>query len=183
MPSPTMKNFIKELPWHPTKRWSKRKMSDIKKVVIHQTASPAYTDGPKDIFNVNNYFIKPGNHVSPTGCPHFCYHIAIDDDGIVYWCDEFTDITWHCKNYNSESIGIVLIGSFDGPSFKGKDKNPTKAQINSLVQVLNSIVLNLFELESIKKSDIYGHCELDKLNKENCPGDGVMQFLKQWRLS
>ncbi len=180
---PKIINYINELPWHPKKRWSKRKFSDIKKVVIHQTASPANTTGSKDIFNINNYFIKPGNHVSATGCPHFCYHVAIDDDGTIYWCNEFTDVTWHVRGYNTESIGIVLIGSFDGPTFKGKDGKPTDAQINSLIKVLNSIILNLFELKKIKKEDVFGHTNLDPISKENCPGTIIMQILQQWKTS
>lgn len=166
------------IPRHPSLKWPRRSEEQIKKLVVHQLASPFYPNTHRDIDNNIKYFLKP-NHVSAKGCPYIPYHVVIDDDGVIYWCNDFLDITWHCKGYNTESIGVGLIGSFDGPGFKGKDTNPTREQINSLAQVLTGLVVDLFT--PLTKQDVYGHCELDPIRKPACPGNGAMTFLHEWR--
>jgi len=176
-------NYIDKLPWHPTKRWVKRDVKSIKKIIIHQTASKAYPYGPKDVENINKYFITPGNHISETGCPHFCYHYAVDDDGKIYVCNDLTDITWHAKGFNTVSLGIAVIGSFDGPTFVGKDHNPTDKQITSLIEFLDGFILNPFGLYNLQKSDVYLHSNLDKINKQSCPGFKISEIVEKWRTS
>jgi len=171
--------YFDVIPRHKTLKWAKRDIQRIKKIVVHQLASPAYPESLKDIDNNIKYFVRPGNHIAPNGCPYIPYHIIIDDDGKVYWTNPFEDISWHCKGHNTESIGIAVMGSFDGPEFKGKDGNPTKAQINSLIHVLNGFIMYMFN--NLSKTDVYGHCELDPIRKPSCPGDGIMNVLKQWR--
>ncbi len=166
------------IPRHPKLKWTKRNLDVIKKIVVHQLASPSYA-GTKDIDNNIKYFVRPGNHIAENGCPYIPYHVIIDEDGVIYWTNPFEDISWHCKGHNTDSVGIALMGSFDGPGFKGKDGNPTKAQINSLVNVLNGFIMYMFN--NIKKTDVYGHCELDPARKPSCPGDGAMRVLKEWR--
>ena len=167
------------IPRHPKLKWATRKLENITKIVVHQLASPAYPDSTKDIDNNIKYFVNPGNHIAKAGCPYIPYHVIIDDDGKVYWCNPFEDITWHCKGFNTEAVGIGLMGSFDGPGFKGKNKNPTEAQMNSLIQVLDGFRLYMFN--NIQKTNIYGHCELDSKNKSACPGTEAMRVLNQWR--
>lgn len=166
------------IPRHSNRTWQKRDLDSITKLVVHQLASPA-NPGTRDIDNNIKYFTSTHNHISSKGCPYIPYHVIIDDDGKVYWCNPFEDITWHCKGYNTKSVGIGLMGSFDGPHFKGKDTNPTKEQINSLIKVLNGFIMYMFN--DLKKSDVYGHCELDPGRKDACPGNGAMHALKEWR--
>jgi len=177
-------NSIKTLPWHPTKRWSKRKVENITTVVVHQAASRA--TGPEPI---NKYHITPTsdrdkdgtiegwekNHISPTGAPHICYHFAISKDGTVHQCNELTDITWHCKGKNTIALGILVCGYFNGPGVKQADE-PSIEQLNSLKELLNTLKK---QLPTVKK--FIGHCEADPVNKAACPGDTVMKTLKAWR--
>jgi len=161
-----IKNQIKSLPWHKTKKWSKRSESVIKTIIVHQELGSAL------VKNVNNYHISP-NHISKTGCPHFCYHFGIEKDGTVIQANELTDITWHTKGMNTVGVGIMLVGDFSGAGHYGKD-NPTKEQLESLGLLLDKLrgVLN------ISKSNIKGHSDY---GKPACPGIAVMNFLNGYK--
>lgn len=175
----TVIKYYNVIPRNPSKKWATRTLHKITKIVIHQLASPSYT-GTKDIDNNIRYFLSPQNHITPgKPLPYIPYHVIIDEDGKAYQLNHLTDITWHCKGYNTSSIGIALMGSFDGPTFKGRDGNPTKLQINTLIKILNG--LQSYPFNDVSKEDVYGHCELDPVNKENCPGNGAMHALKEWR--
>ena len=172
-------NVIETLPWHKTKKWGKRNLSLIDRIVVHQMASPQYP-GFKDIENNNKYFItpSPNNHISKDGCPHIPYHIIIDTEYRVYWCNRFEDLTWHCKGNNTNSIGVCVMGSFDGPSFKGKDKQPMLDQVQSLKKILDNLIE--YQFNPLTKNDVYGHGELSSY-KKNCPGIYILNWLKNWR--
>jgi hypothetical protein len=169
------------IPHNPKLEWKTRKLEAVKRIVVHQLASPIYPNSTKDIDNNIKYFLSDNNHITPgKALPYIPYHVVIDDDGKVYWCNEFTYETWHCKGHNRDSVGIALMGSFDGPGFKGRDKEPTEPQINSLISVLNGFIMYTFN--TITKKDVYGHCELDPTRKAACPGNVIMKTLKEWRL-
>jgi N-acetyl-anhydromuramyl-L-alanine amidase AmpD len=174
-------NHINILPWHPTKRWGQRNLSLIKNIVIHQSMSYYKQYSTKDIEGVNNYHITPSNdnHISKTGCPHICYTFVIDDDGKTYQCNEYKHITWHCKGHNIDSLGILILGDFDGPSYNGKYEKPTQEQMESLYLLLNYMIDQKF-YRQIDKKHIFGHTEL-QANKENCPGNYLMKFVDQYR--
>jgi hypothetical protein len=128
--------------------------------------------------SINNYHIKPGkqNHISPNGAPHICYHYGIDGDGVVNHMNHLSATTWHAKGQNTSSIGILLVGDYDGPSYKGKDTKPSKSQLVSLEKLLNYLVD--YESLSLEKNDTYGH---NAFGKENCPGTVVSNFIKAYK--
>jgi N-acetyl-anhydromuramyl-L-alanine amidase AmpD len=170
-----IKNIINDLPYNKNQRirWNRRKLSDIKVVVVHQFLSTGTVEA------VNNFHITPSpdNQLdSENGAPHIAYHFCIRSTGEIVQCNELTDITWHCKKYNKSGIGIALQGSFSSKeiNFVGKSKNgtPIDVQLESLQQLLNYLVENF-------KNGIYGHCELQV--KPSCPGDVVLEFLKKFR--
>lgn len=65
----------------------------------------------------------------------------------------------HVLGYNKDSIGICLIHD-DGQSFDNK-------QLGSLVTLSRFLIS---ELPSIYPASFFGHCELDPINKPDCPG-------------
>jgi len=161
------------LPWNPARKWQTRSLSMIDTIIVHQTAAVATLE------SVNNYHITPSptNHISIQGCPHICYHYAINPDGQCYKLNEETDITWHAKSYNSRSIGILVNGKFRGPytgiaDFEGGE--PTEAQIHNLKRLLDVLAKPFGR-------HVKGHCEVDPQNKSACPGYTVMDAVKQWR--
>ena len=168
-------NIIAELPWHESRTWSKRGMAAIKKIVVHQSLT-TYTK--TTLSGINNYHIKPGpqNHISPNGAPHICYHYGIEGDGKVSHLNHLSSTVWHAKGQNTSSIGILVVGDFDGPTYTGKDVNPTEEQSDSLRKLLNYLMD--YETLSLTPQDVYCH---NDFGKENCPGNYLTEVVKTYK--
>ncbi len=170
------------LPKHPTKKWIKRYSTDL--VVVHQAVT--YND---NIENMASYHVTPSkdrdndgvieawerNHISNTGCPGVCYTLAIDHSGNVFLLNKYDDMTWHCKGFNSFSLGFVVMGNYSGPSFEGKDHLNEK-QMCAIIKLMDY----LKEEYVLEKKDFFGHGEIN-INKENCPGNEIMEIIEFWR--
>lgn len=160
--------FIKELPYHPTKQWAKRTLSKIQYLVIHQTLTRQYST---TLQALNRYAITPSpeNHLSQTGAPHVPYHFIIMPDGTAFQVNYLDDITWSNAGYNTLTIGASFVGNFTGPSYTGTDK-PTPEQIQTL-----------HDLHDYIKA-MFPHIELtthNALGKVNCPGNILMNEVKK----
>jgi N-acetyl-anhydromuramyl-L-alanine amidase AmpD len=172
-----VKDYINVLPWHVNRRWSTRSLTDIDSIIIHQSASTG------SLKNVNAYHItpSPNNHISHAGAPHICYHYVIDRNGIVYNVNSLTSVVWHCKGQNSNSIGILVLGNFSGPSYNGSQE-PTAEQVNSLKKLILAYTNNENEEHTkglvINKSKVFGHKDF---GKENCPGNVLYSFLQDYK--
>lgn len=183
-------NVIKELPWHPTKRWARRGIDQINMIIVHQAAIKA--SGAVDFLNqINTLHITPTkdknkdgkldnwerNHLSDTGAPHIAYTFVIERSGKVVQTNPVSDITWHCKGFNTQSIGVLVAGNFDGPHWIG-DEIPTSAQVRNLKRLLNILKKRYnIEIENIK-----GHGELNEM-KEACPGYIITDVIKNYRIN
>lgn len=162
-----IENLINKLPWHATRRWASRDLSKIKKIVVHQEL------GEGSIEAVNNYHVSP-NHISSKGCPHFCYHYGIRKDGEIVQANELSSITWHVGNHNTESIGIMIQGNFDGPEYDLGTSEPTKEQIQSLGELVDYLI-KAFEFTN---QDVYGHFHF---GKPACPGYVLQKWVEEKR--
>ncbi len=162
-----IKNLTSQLEWHPTRRWASRQLSNINKIVIHQEL------GEGSIESVNQYHIK-ANHISPQGCPHFCYHYGIRKNGEVVQANELSNITWHVKGENSVSIGIMLVGNFKGVGNEVSASEPTTEQIASL----NELCEYLLAAFKLSNQDLYGHYHF---GKPVCPGFTVQAWIEDKR--
>lgn len=173
-----IKDIRKELPWHPTRRWNVRPESKITRIVVHTSAS-----SNQNPFDTNHYHITPSkdNHISKLGCSHICYHNFINKDGLVYWCNDYTDITWHCGLWNSSSIGIVM-------AFRGQDEGvkPTDEQYLSMI----GQAANLCKQFNVDPNNVIGHREVlgvytilgngSRRYKKVCPGMSLdLSFLRK----
>ena len=176
----SIKDITATLPWHTERKWSKRALSSINKVVVHQSL----TSRTKSNFeNINNYHITPGpqNHISPNGAPHICYHYGINADGQVCQFNKLYTNVWHCKGQNSTSIGILMLGNFYGPTYVGEEVSPTEAQLSSLEKLLDFLVDEEGADESpvnVEKKQIFGH---SSFGKENCPGLAIDKFITAYK--
>ena len=158
---------VKELPWHETRKWGKRPLSKINKVVVHQSLTTGSLE------NINKYHTTPGpqNHISSKGAPHICYHYAIDRDANIIKCNPHSSLVWHAKGQNTSGIGVLVCGDFDGPSYNGKDGNPTPEQVDALDYLWTEVLSK--ELGDV---EIYGHYDF---GKENCPGSKLEEYVKE----
>lgn len=168
-------DYVNVLKWHKTRTWSKRTLSKINKIVVHQSL----TSGAGKLEGINNYHITPGsqNHISSKGAPHICYHYAVAKDGKVYQCNQHSSLVWHTKGQNTSGIGIVLLGNYDGPSYKGTEK-PTEMQMENTKRLIDFLLKS--KDINIESTEIYGHADF---GKENCPGtivyDSVVKSMRE----
>lgn len=150
--------------------WGQRPVSMISRIVVHQEL------GDGDTKAVHRYHISNDSHLKEGGAPKIAYHFTIEKNGTVYQVNELKDIVWHCRGQNMESVGIMLVGDFDGPSHEGTG-TPTKQQLDSL-DILLRYLIDLLNFRDRPMTFINGHCDF---GKENCPGNEVMAFLKHRR--
>lgn len=160
-------NLTAELPWHETRRWATRELNRVNKIIVHQEL------GEGTIENVNTYHVKP-NHISPRGCPHFCYHYGIRKNGEIVQANELSHITWHTKGQNAVAVGIMLVGNFAGPGHDLGTSEPSQEQLKSLEELVDHLK-NSFGLTN---QDVFGHYHF---GKPACPGYVVQEWIEKYR--
>ncbi len=166
-PTYEVKNLTNTLKWHKTRKWGKRPLTKITKALVHQSLTTGSLEG------INNYHITPGpqNHISEKGAPHICYHYAIEKDGTICQLNALSSLVWHTGGQNTVGIGVVVLGDFDGPSYEGKDKNPTDAQFKAVDYLLHKVIRKQFPDIEIGGHFMYG--------KENCPGLALQKYVEE----
>lgn len=162
-----IKNLVKQLEWHPTRRWTPRDISRINKIIIHQEL------GESTIENVNHYHINP-NHISSRGCPHFCYHYGISKEGEIIQANELSSVTWHTKGENAVGVGIMFVGNFAGLGHESASDGPTPEQFASIEYLVPYLLTTL----NLSKQDVFGHYEF---GKPACPGYKAQEWIEKFR--
>lgn len=122
-------NITRLLPKHPTRRFSKRDLSEIEAVVIHHTATDSRSTR---IINIAKYHIEPGNHICEEGCPGISYHFMITHKGEIYQVNELETISYQCGGCNTSTVGICLIGDFDS-------ETPTEKAIKAVAKTIKYV--------------------------------------------
>jgi hypothetical protein len=162
-------NQIQTLAWHRARRWSTRELASINKIIIHQEMA----DGTVEL--VNRYHIRP-NHISPLGCPHFCYHYGIEKSGEVIHANELNQVTWHTTGQNDTGIGIMLAGNFAGPGHESNTEDPAIQQLDALEELCDY----LMKAFALSGKGVYGHYHF---GKQACPGYIVQNWIENKRKS
>jgi N-acetylmuramoyl-L-alanine amidase len=97
-------------------------------------------------------------HVETNGWCGIAYHIVIEQDGTVKYCNDLGLKTYHVGNHNRYCIGIVLTGDFRG------NVEPTAAQNESLRNVIAALKVDAPNARTIK-----GHQEMEGYAWKDCP--------------
>lgn len=129
---------------NPSSSHSSRKISAIKRIIIHHSAT---TSG--DVVSFNNY------HINTNGWYMVGYHYVIKKDGTIQQGRPLTVVGAHAGNNNYDSVGICLVGNFE------KEK-PTEKQYDSLAKLIKYVK------EEVGK-DLTVICHRD-VNNTACPG-------------
>lgn len=119
----TIINIAESLPIHPYKRYGKRKLSQIQRIVVHHMAGNISTE------EAARYHISKG-------WPGLGYFAVIDFDGTVYVVNDLDTVSYNVKGGNTPTLGIALRGNYE-------NKEPIKEQIialESLIMVLHGIL-------------------------------------------
>jgi len=123
----------KQLARHPSKEYTKRTLEGIKYLVIHHSA----TSGG-DAFSFARY------HVNNKDWPGIGYHYVVLENGTIQWTNDLTVTSYHVNGYNSQSIGICLVGDFTIEISRPEQKAAAKELIKCLFNKLN------FGIDSVK---------------------------------
>jgi hypothetical protein len=173
-------DISRTLPRHPTKKYSLRKKSDIKRIVIHTTN---WNTTPEVLakYDITPYFEKNGvkywNHISRTGCPAITYAEIITNDGRVFKTLPYEEVSWHVGIWNKSSLGVALM--YECTNELGDDIfGPSEEALKSLYRRVGNLCLEL-GLPPTEKH-VVGHRELwgtgwfwskgSKTLRKTCPG-------------
>lgn len=134
------------------KLYRARKPADVKRIVIHHSASTAPSlDYRGYIESIDSY------HRNKHKWPRIAYHYVIDPAGTVYKCNPILTKTYHAKGANTDGVGIMLIGNFD-------EYEPSDASLRSARALVQEIRANMPAVESV-----IGHRDV-KGSSTACPG-------------
>ena len=97
-------------------------------------------------------------------------HVLIPPDGTRIRCRADTEMAWHAKDFNTNSLGVEMLvpGVFNLADLKRRTQTPylSDAQMNSLVQQI-LIWKNEHRLQRIDR-----HSDLDPVRRWFDPGEG-----------
>lgn len=164
------------LPVHETRRFARRRLSDIRGIVIHQTL------GDYNVTGIAKYHVSEECHISPgEGCPAICYTYFIEKDGTVIQCNDLEAVTWSQggkvgpplpmtrSNYNY--VAVVLRGDFSGKGHKGKAE-PTEEQLEAVRRLWAYLQSEL----DLPEDMLFGH---DDFGKKACPGTATRKVIDE----
>lgn len=120
----------KGLEEHLTKTYKDRDLDQPLTIFLHHTATSkdASIDVINDIHLDNDW-------------PRISYHMAVDDDGDIYFLNDINKLTWHTKGNNSKGISIVMIGNYENYAPSEDMEESVRLLVDLLcdVEVLNIV--------------------------------------------
>ena len=121
-PAPPIIDLVDTLPKHATLTYNKRRPDQIKRVVIHHSATVQ-----KEISQAATIrhitAIARGHRMF--GWPGIGYHFVIGPGGLIYQTQRLETVSYHVSGYNTTSVGVCMLGSF------ATGADPTDNQIAS----------------------------------------------------
>lgn len=142
-------------------------MRNIKRIVVHCSATPASMDIGKA--EINKWHLERGFTPTPTS-PAIGYHKVIRRDGTIEDGRPEERAGAHAQGYNADSLAVCLVG---GTKKDGKtaENNFTQEQFESLKAVLADWWSRYGKVETV------GHGKLPGVAKA-CPSFDVAAWLK-----
>lgn len=154
--------------------WPLRKLSDILGQCTHQNVG-----NDKDPKATALYHTGKGNHITPgRALPSIVYAIAIPDlPNEPAWL--VADPLWRmysqsasdAKGYpgdeNQHLLSVLVMGNFDGPGWKGKERGPSDQQLEAYERVTDWNMKTF----GFSEEGLFGHYHF---GKAACPGYVLM---------
>jgi hypothetical protein len=160
---------VEDLPRHKTRRWGRRGLNAIKRIVIHHTATDYKHSSWRGIANYVTT-PSPDNHLSKEGAPYIPYHFGVGIDG-VFQFNDVQCITWGARGYNIESIHVSVLGDFTTAGSHIGKNNLQPVHRSQLIQLLKALK------QDFPEAEITTH---KVLGKWNCPGDELVALVAQF---
>ncbi len=127
------------LPHQPDKSYSMRLHADIKRLIVHHTATAANVS----VARIADF------QVNQRGLPGIAYHFCITAAGKVYQTQSLETVSLHAGTYSADSAGVCLIGNFTSAA-------PSSAQINAAAALLAQLCIHL----GLSAAQIFGYSDL-----------------------
>lgn len=143
-------DIIAELPAHPTRKYRRRALRDIRRIVLHHSATDT---GTPEAF--------ARYHVQSQGWPGIAYHYVIMRDGTAYKTQEASVMSYHAAGANKDGLGICMVGNFDR-------YDPPLAQLRACLE----LCIDLCRAYNIPVAGVIGHREVPGTMK-TCPGKRI----------
>ena len=135
----------------------------ISRLVVHCSATrPSMDVGAKEIREW---------HVEGNGWKDIGYHFVIRRNGSIELGRPIEEAGSHAKGYNSDSIGVCLIGGVDQEDYRIAENNFTEKQFQSLIEII------VKTRKAIPHIMVMGHKDLDP--KKACPSFDVREWLNK----
>jgi hypothetical protein len=126
---------------HPSRVYPMRTHADIKRLLIHHTATPPNITVQRIAeFQVKNKEL-----------PGITYHFCITAEGVVYQTQYLETVSAHAGPHSQDSVGVCLIGNFTSSP-------PPRAQLDALAPLLAQLALAL----GLSADQIFGYNEIEK---------------------
>ena len=145
---------------HPTKNLTYRDINKITDVVLHHGATLQRLPG-------SNYLSHLRYHIVNLSWNCGGYTFGIHPNGEILQGYGLNVRTNHVGNYNSVSLGIIMVGDF-------RYEEPTKKQWESLYWLLNEHLPSVLP----NKFNIKGHQEIPGYSWKPCPSLDMSQIRK-----
>lgn len=147
---PPLEDVRNALPRHPLRTYPTRSVSDIRRVIVHHTATRADIT-PQLIaqFQVNQ------------GLPGIKYHYVISANGTIYWTQPLEAVVAQTAvdEVNADGVAVTFIGSFTHTV-------PTDAQMSSAARLIAWLLYSL----NLDLGAVFGRSELDDSDVSKSPG-------------
>ncbi len=124
---------------HPSRKYPMRTHADIKRIIIHHTATPAGVSVERiATFQVKNRDL-----------PGIVYHYCITAEGKVFQTQFLETVSSHAGANSDNSVGVCLIGNFTSSP-------PPKAQQEAAAALLGQVATHL----GLTTDNIFGYSEI-----------------------
>ncbi|MCT8139103.1 N-acetylmuramoyl-L-alanine amidase [Anaerobacillus sp. CMMVII] len=139
---------------HPSKRYRRRAISEIRNIAIHHSAT---TSGSAEAF--------ARYHVNSLDWPGIAYHYVVNKDGSIDLCHDPEVVSYHVGNSNGRALGICMVGDFRTQTLERAQRNATLKLVRKLLNDFNLSV-----------EDVWGHIEFPGYAWKPCPSISMEQF-------
>lgn len=129
--------------------YRRRSLSSIRNIVVHHSGT---VTGSAEAY--------ARYHSNTLKWPGIGYHIVIEQDGTVKFCNDLESISYHAGNANSYSVGVSMTGDFSR-------REPTVAQWTALYKVIEYLRAVLPKAKAV--TSVIGHQECPGYKSKRCP--------------
>lgn len=151
---PTIVDLTAALPSHPTERYPRRPLAQLRTLVLHHSGADPRIDAQA----------IAREHVSVNGWPGIGYHYCIDPDGLIVQGQDLTVSSFHVAQFNPVAVGVALLGDL-------RAQPPPAPQLAACAALLAWLCADL----GLPSQAVRGHGELVATD---CPGG---TFAATWR--